>query len=98
MAAVPPYRIDRDAFDRFFNQWAREAKREGRRPSARSLAIEAGVSHTLILQVRNGRDSAGMPKTHVNMETARDIELALNAPPSIIFKPDASPVTSDAAA
>lgn len=98
MAAVPQYRIDRDAFDRFFNQWAREAKREGRRPSARALAIEAGVSHTLILQLRNGRDSAGMPKTHVNMETARDIDLALNAPPGIIFKPEMSPVTSDAAA
>lgn len=98
MATIPPYRIDRDAFDRFFNQWAREARRAGRRPSVRALAVEAGVSHTLILQLRNGRDSAGMPKTHVNMETARNIELALNAPPSIIFKPDASPVTSDAAA
>lgn len=96
MDRMPTYSISRPVFVRFFNQWAREAERQGRRSSGRALAAEAGVSHTLIQQIISGRDSNGATKTHVNMETARAIEAAFDAPAGLIFRPDMEHVTRTA--
>lgn len=81
---------------RFFNQWAREEKLQGRRSSGRALAAATGLSHTLIQQIVSGRDSNGATKTHVNMETARAIEFAFGSPAGLIFLPEVEHVTRTA--
>lgn len=95
MDDMPQYRINRSNMLRYLAQKGRELKRAGGRGSDREIAAEIGVSHTLISQIKNNRDSSGKPKAYVNMETARLFEIALHVPPGVLFAPVVSPVASD---
>ena len=56
--------------------------------SERKMAEAAGVSHTLVQQLRTGKDSAGRPKKYVNLCTAQQMETAWDIPPSLVFMPE----------
>ena len=54
--------------------------------------MRAGVSHTLIQSLRLGRettkDGRKIPKTQVNLATARKIEAAWSIPREVCFLPE----------
>ena len=56
--------------------------------SERKMAEAAGVSHTLVQQLRAGRDSAGRSKKYVNLYTAQQIESAWDIPAGLVFSPE----------
>lgn len=95
MDDMPQYRIKRGNMLRYLAQKSRELKKAGGTGSNREIAAEVGVSHTLISQIKNNRDSSGKPKNYVNMETARMFEIALHVPPGVLFSPVVSSVASD---
>lgn len=80
---LPRYRVNHRAFNQYLT---RELK--DRKCSERRFAATAGVSHTLLQQIRKGVDSAGNRKKYVTFETARSLESALDAPRNIIFLPE----------
>lgn len=56
--------------------------------SERKMAEAAGVSHTLVQQLRTGKDSAGRAKRHVNLYTAQQMETAWGIPSGLVFSPE----------
>lgn len=60
--------------------------------SERAVARKAGISHTTLQRLRDGRD--GMT---VNVITAQKIEVAFGCPPGIIFLPMVLPGTGNGA-
>lgn len=92
---APPYRIERQAFNRYMRQLKTSRAKAGKSNSLRALEDHFGLSYELIRQVINGRDSKGKVKTHVNMETARQFEAGFgDVPGEIIFLADVSAVST----
>lgn len=80
------YKVNR----RIFNQYLAEEVRE--HGSERRVAMRTRLSHTLIQSLRKGfettKDGRRIPKTQVNLATARKIEAAWGIPREVCFLPD----------
>lgn len=80
------YKVDRRVFKQYLAEVVQELGSE------RKAAMRAGVSHTLIQSLRLGRettkDGRRIPKTHVNLSTARKIENAWKIPMEVCFMPE----------
>lgn len=80
------YRVNRRTFKQFLEVQVQKLGSE------RKAAMRAGVSHTLIQSLRTGRettkDGRRLPKTHVNLVTARKIESAWGIPEEVCFFPE----------
>lgn len=90
----PRARINYRALRKYLDN---EVKKLG---SKRKVAEAIGLSHTTIQQLYSGKSSNGKKKTHVNLDTAWQIEAALNVPTGILFLPEvltARPSTAQAA-
>ena len=90
------YKVNR----RIFNQYlAEEVKVHG---SERRVALRTRLSHTLIQSLRKGfettKDGRRIPKTQVNLATARKIEAAWGIPREVCFLPEALDARSSDAA
>lgn len=70
-------RINRRAFQQYYDIALRKSG------SRRRVAIEVGVSHTLIHQILTRKN-----KTHVNLDTADRFETYFGAPRGIVFVPE----------
>lgn len=87
------YKVNHRVFMQFYRQ---EKAQVG---SERKLAESLGLSHTTLQLIRNRKDSRGIPKTHVNLATARLIEAAWGIPKDVAFVPEVvgdSPTTAAA--
>lgn len=80
------YKVNRRIFKQYL---AEEVRVLG---SERKAAMRAGVSHTLVQSLRLGReatkDGRRIPKTQVNLATARKIEAAWGIPREVCFLPE----------
>lgn len=80
------YRVNRRIFKQYLTEEVRTLGSE------RKAAMRAGVSHTLVQSLRLGRettkDGRKVPKSQVNLSTARKIEAAWGIPREVCFLPE----------